>query len=111
MSNLDWMIDVLQERSRRLSKGDELCNHHWNGSDGCYETYCTGCDKHLAEVRDEIDIPFKDDAYCFSCQQTPEEKEIERLDMVKRKKEKSIKALTELIKGHSAEAREILDSL
>jgi hypothetical protein len=109
MSDLDGMICMLKDRSERLEKGDELCNHHWNGSDGCYETYCTGCGKHLAEERNELYIPFADEAYCFSCQQTPEEKETERLNIIKRKKEKDIKALTELIKEYSAEAREILN--
>jgi hypothetical protein len=111
MGNLNGEIYVLQQRASRLTRGDELCDHHWNNTDGCFETYCTGCDKHIGEERSENDIPFKDDAYCFECQKTPEEKEIERLEIIKYEKEEDIKNLTELIGKYPAEAKEILGSL
>ena len=60
MGNLNGQIYVLQQRASRLTRGDELCDHHWNNTDGCFETYCTGCDTHIGEERSENDIPFKD---------------------------------------------------
>jgi hypothetical protein len=81
-------IEGLKERikeatimANRLEAGDELCTHHWNGCDRCYEIYCTGCGSHIGEKRDDMDIPFKDDedANCYQCRKSPEQKEQEKL--------------------------------
>ena len=78
IEDLDEAINGLLGKKKRLEAGDELCDHNWNGSDSCYECYCTGCDKHIREIRDEFDIPLKKDAYCFECSKTQEEKDAEK---------------------------------
>ncbi len=83
MSNSDYIKEIrvrkerLERRAQRLEAGEELCDHHWNGSDRCYETYCTGCKRHTGEIYDKDCIPFKKDNICYTCRKTPEEKEAE----------------------------------
>jgi hypothetical protein len=36
-------MNALSRRIKRLEEGEELCQHHWNGSDNCFEIYCTSC--------------------------------------------------------------------
>lgn len=79
MSNSSYIESIKEEKQRltdrlkRLEAGEELCDHHWNGSDNCYETYCTGCQRHTGEYNRNDSIPFKADNYCYSCKRTPEE--------------------------------------
>lgn len=71
-------LDALSRRILKLEKGDELCDHHWNGSDDCFEIYCTQCHKHLEEYRgpeSEIYFATDEEAYCYYCSLTDEEKE------------------------------------
>jgi hypothetical protein len=77
IKDLDEAIRELQGKKVALEAGEELCDHHWNQSDGCFECYCTGCDKHITEVHDAFDVPFKKDAYCSECEKTPEQKQNE----------------------------------
>lgn len=86
----------LINRAEKLDGGEELCNHHWNGSDRCYECYCPGCDKHIMEAREESDVPFKRDAYCYECSKTPEEKKAEKLAEERATKQRDLKKLAEL---------------
>ncbi len=105
MNNEDHITDLREEsaalltRADRLEAGEELCKHHWSG-DPAYECYCTGCDKHLMEVRNENNIPFKEDAYCYECNMTDEEKEAERLEDEEAQKNRELKQLAELKKKH-----------
>lgn len=82
IEELDGAIEILQEKKKELESGEEFCEHHWNGSDRCYECYCSGCGRHIREVYGNFDIPLKKHAYCYECQKTPEEKaeEKERAD-------------------------------
>lgn len=60
----------LVNKADAVRKGAELANHHYNGSDRCFEVYCTGCGKHVREFHgEEIDVPLAEDAYCFSCRE------------------------------------------
>jgi len=70
IKDIDERILCLQEKKEELSSGAEFCDHHWNGSDSCYECYCTECGKHIAEVTDRFSVPFKHRAYCGSCSET-----------------------------------------
>ena len=40
-------IVSLTEFHRRMVAGEELCDHHYNHSDRCFETYCTEFGKHI----------------------------------------------------------------
>ena len=60
-------ITRLTEFHRRMVAGDELCDHHYNHSDRCFETYCTGCECHIGERHCISNVPFKSDAYCYTC--------------------------------------------
>ena len=106
--NLTEQIHKLRVRAECLRKGEKLCDHHWNGSDRCYECYCTGCQKHLMEVREEQSIPFATDAYCYTCLQTPEEKELERLAQESRKQKSELATLALLIKAYPEEAKQLI---
>ena len=109
MNNISGQIEYLKNRQSRLDAGEELCDHHFNNSDLCYEVYCTACGTHLMEERDENEIPFKDEALCFSCQETPEEKERERSEIAAAKKVSDLEKLKHLIKTYPCEANDILD--
>lgn len=61
------LSSAVEQQIKRTDNGDELCEHHWNGSDRCFECYCTGCGKHIAEVDSKESVPFKDEAFCFKC--------------------------------------------
>lgn len=80
IEDLDEAIAELQGKKTALESGEELCDHGWNQSDGCFECYCTGCNRHIAEVRDAFDVPFKKDAYCSECEKTPEQKQNDALE-------------------------------
>jgi len=69
--------ESLIEKAKRLEAGEELCSHHWSGAPG-WECYCTGCNKHILELRDSDEIPLKKDAYCYECQKSPEQKRTEK---------------------------------
>lgn len=96
IEDLDEAIEELQEKRVALEAGEEFCNHHWNGSDSCYECYCTGCGTHIAEIRDEFSVPFKKDAYCYECTKTPEEKEREARAMAEAIRKNELAKLREL---------------
>jgi hypothetical protein len=67
IAEVDETLACLTEFRRRMANGEELCQHHYNHSDRCFESYCTGCGKHLGERHSITDVPFKADAYCYSC--------------------------------------------
>lgn len=99
IAEIEGEISRLQLRARRL-KSEALCDHHYNGSDGCYECYCSGCGKHLREVRDSTSIPFHSDAFCRECQKTPEQKEQERIEIENRITEQELSTLKKLQKKY-----------
>lgn len=106
--NLTDQINKLTLRAERLQKGEKLCDHHWNGSDRCYECYCTGCQKHLMEICNEENIPFEKDAYCYQCQKTPEEKALEKFAQEVRKQKSELATLALLIQAYPEEAKQLL---
>jgi hypothetical protein len=83
MDDLQSKIKRLEARRQRLANGEKLTNHHWNGSDRCYECYCPKCDKHIMEACSEESVPFEAEAICYQCSRTPEEIEQEKLDVLK----------------------------
>jgi hypothetical protein len=94
--DLDKEIEELQYKKKAIEAGEDLCDHHWNGSDNCYECYCTGCEQHIAEVRNKFDVPFKKNAYCYECKKTPEEKAEEKDKAAQALKARELKKLAEL---------------
>ena len=66
---------TLQERENRLIAGEELGDHHWNGSDGVFELYCCDCGKHTGEARDMMGVPFVADSQCCDCRDAKEDAE------------------------------------
>jgi hypothetical protein len=96
--NIELHLKSMNDLSKRYEDGEELCNHHFNNQENCYEVYCSGCDTHIGENYDEFAIPFKTDvdAYCYECQKSPKEKTEERLRAEEFKLFCDLKKLAEL---------------
>ncbi len=102
IDDLTKAIENLQKKKAWLESGGELCEHHYNHSDRCYEYVCAKCSAHIGSVKDAFNVPVKG-ALCLECQKTPEEKAQEKAEDEIRRKNLELEMLARLKRKYPKE--------